>query len=609
MTILLILLFSPLALGHSWLACVDYEPVTGTCRGYARNWFNVMGGAAFFTDRGRDNRPGIDFPEGLVCDQRKEARTNPVEAAYDEDFPMAVLRIGDTVTWRWPAKNHATVGVQRGVQVFITDAPNLSEDRFRPEPIAEMDFSNCNPRRANVDSADCQDRWMVPRDIRPGLHTLMWWFNLKKDRLIEDCLTQGEFYNSCADVYIVAEGADFPTFAPVPPTLEPTISPTGENGGPGCCSWSGCNVCEPTGPFCLESASNCENNCAHNSRDGSISDARADCFCSVPNDFRRLCVLQLVALSKCLKMKGVNEPTSTFCLLSEFNCEGPCNGMWFTSGIGNPVPDPTFRPTPPRGYQLSSRPSRPPRRMGAAGRNACWTQCGECQPTSEYCLRNEANCEGPCNGMWCPVGPDSVVSTIQTAGSSTATTQDFVQILCPPIAIPPSGSFQVEILATTTADRVIGVDVVREGAGEVTTGRGSVPITSTNGSPMTFVVDIQITREIERPTMIEMQQDSTHLLAAWIVERSLFDDGLLQPWLNSTASLFEPVLVDTLTSSPLCDSRAENPTEDTSNSSDEGGPSDAAVIAVSVIFTLLAVAAAVGAFVYFGAMQSSGYSA
>eukprot|EP00465_Bigelowiella_longifila_P001186 CAMPEP_0185281548 /NCGR_PEP_ID=MMETSP1359-20130426/66782_1 /TAXON_ID=552665 /ORGANISM="Bigelowiella longifila, Strain CCMP242" /LENGTH=269 /DNA_ID=CAMNT_0027876997 /DNA_START=427 /DNA_END=1236 /DNA_ORIENTATION=- len=234
----------------------------------------------------------------------------------------------------------------------------------------------------------------------------------------------------------------------------------------------------------------------------------------------------------------------------------------------------------------------------ARGTLISWTQCGECQPTSEYCLRNEGNCEGPCNGMWCPAGPESAVSAIQTAGSSVATTQDFVQILCPPIAIPSSGNFQVEILATTTADRVIGVDVVREGAGEVSAGRGSVSIASTNGSPTTFVVEIRITREIERPATMEMQQDSTHLLAAWIVERSLFGDGLLQPWLNATVSLFEPVLVDTLTSSPLCDSRAGNPTASNS-SSDEGDESDA-VIAVSVIFTLLAVAAAVGAFVYFG---------
>eukprot|EP00966_Prymnesium_polylepis_P245621 5682099-Prymnesium_polylepis.2 len=50
------------AAAHSWLACVDYQ-CTGpapapesacTCNGYPRNWANVMVGATFSTDRGRD---------------------------------------------------------------------------------------------------------------------------------------------------------------------------------------------------------------------------------------------------------------------------------------------------------------------------------------------------------------------------------------------------------------------------------------------------------------------------------------------------------------------------------------------------------------------------
>ena len=43
---------------HSWLECSDYDPVTDTCSGRARNWFRVMRGQSFGADMGRDNRPG-----------------------------------------------------------------------------------------------------------------------------------------------------------------------------------------------------------------------------------------------------------------------------------------------------------------------------------------------------------------------------------------------------------------------------------------------------------------------------------------------------------------------------------------------------------------------
>eukprot|EP00468_Gymnochlora_sp_CCMP2014_P002498 CAMPEP_0167760510 /NCGR_PEP_ID=MMETSP0110_2-20121227/11629_1 /TAXON_ID=629695 /ORGANISM="Gymnochlora sp., Strain CCMP2014" /LENGTH=428 /DNA_ID=CAMNT_0007647035 /DNA_START=140 /DNA_END=1426 /DNA_ORIENTATION=+ len=174
-----------------------------------------MNGLSFSTDRGRDNRPGQDFPAGLICDQSKEARETPVTNAYDATYPMATLEVGQTVRWRWPAKNHATVGVQRGVQVFISPTPDANADAFKPAPIAEMDFSACNPRQANVDNADCQDTWMVPLDTQPGVHTLMWWWEFN----------EGEFYNSCADVTITAaSGAPAPSPSPGSPSNQPTVS-------------------------------------------------------------------------------------------------------------------------------------------------------------------------------------------------------------------------------------------------------------------------------------------------------------------------------------------------------------------------------------------------
>lgn len=159
--------------GHSWLACVDYQctgpapadPASCTCNGYPRNWANVMQGATFSTDRGRDNRPGISpAAGGLVCDAQKEPNpgAGPIDGLYSTQFPAATLAQGQTVRWRWPAKNHATVGVQRGVQVYLSSVAGQGDvfptAATAADIYAEMDFSNCDPRQGGVDNADCQAR-------------------------------------------------------------------------------------------------------------------------------------------------------------------------------------------------------------------------------------------------------------------------------------------------------------------------------------------------------------------------------------------------------------------------------------------------------------------
>ena len=109
---------------HSWLDCVDYDcpaaaldagpqgPADCTCKGYTRNWANVMAGAPFAADRGRDNRPGAaPTAGGLVCDAGKEpnpgAGTGIPANLYSATYPAATLLKGQNVRWRWPAKNHA----------------------------------------------------------------------------------------------------------------------------------------------------------------------------------------------------------------------------------------------------------------------------------------------------------------------------------------------------------------------------------------------------------------------------------------------------------------------------------------------------------------------
>ncbi|GAB5367838.1 hypothetical protein AAMO2058_001265900 [Amorphochlora amoebiformis] len=605
---------------HSWLACVDYDSSTGICRGYARNWFSVMRGFSFSTDRGRDNRPGRNFPEGLVCDARKEARTNPVTAAYDETYPMAVLQVGQTVRWRWPAKNHATVGVQRGVQVFITTDANLNTDDFIPEPIAQMDFSNCDPRRPNVDNADCQDTWVVPSNTKPGIHTLMWWWEFNA----------GEFYNSCADVYVVAAGAPFPTAAPVPPTLQPTPRPTPSGGETvGCCSWSACARCEPTGPFCLQSSTNCENNCGGMWCPGApvaaptpaaptpaaptaepspaptpvaptpvaptpVAPTMTQPTIASPTPPPATPTAQPVPGSACCSWTQCQrcEPTGRFCLASQNNCESFCGGMWCTDP-GSPVPRPTPRPTNPP-TNPTVQPTAPP----VASQGCCsWTGCDVCQPTSEWCLRGSGNCEGPCNGQWCPSGGQKFTSVISGQNSGKSVDEDFIQVTCPPIAIPPSGSFKVDVIVTTalTNRRTIGIDVVKEGENQPSSGRGFLTIEPTNDAPVAYTVDIQISTTIPRP---QMEGESSHLLIAWVVDETVWSQGLEMPWMNATALEYTPVIIeDNVRQSAAC-------ARSGSDSGDSGtSGSSTTVIAVSVVLTLVVVGVAAGILLWCGGLD------
>ena len=109
----------PTTLAHSWLACVDWDELSGTCHGYPRNWYKQPSNP-FGTDVGRDIRPGVDVPRGLFCDPNKEGSSGPVEERYSSTYPMATVRPGQRLVWQWPAKNHADVGTQRGVQLFIS---------------------------------------------------------------------------------------------------------------------------------------------------------------------------------------------------------------------------------------------------------------------------------------------------------------------------------------------------------------------------------------------------------------------------------------------------------------------------------------------------------
>jgi len=222
----------PFVSSHSWLDCIDYVPATKTCRGRPRNWYKQPS-MPFARDVGRDIRPGQDVPGGLFCDKQKEAINTPVTAGYTADAPMAKVAPGQKITMTWPAKNHATVGEQRGVELFISKTAGAGDDFshiaskaawLAKYPDLTKTYSNCEPNQAGVDNAFCQGEFTVPSDLSAGVYTFMWWWEFNK----------GEFYNSCADVDVSGTAANpgpAPTTAPVggetaAPTPAPTPAPT-----------------------------------------------------------------------------------------------------------------------------------------------------------------------------------------------------------------------------------------------------------------------------------------------------------------------------------------------------------------------------------------------
>jgi len=188
---------------HSWLDCLDWDVTTQTCNGYPRNWAGKPADP-FGTDRGRDNRPSGSVAEGgLVC---IGGETMSDQNKYTPQFPRATLAAGQDLVVRWPAKNHANVGVQRGVQLFISKAPDGGDDFSHITDKAaylqqcaaaggqcEQSFSSGpDCQQPGVDKAECMATFRLPSDLSPGVYTLMWWWEFNA----------GEYYNSCADALV-----------------------------------------------------------------------------------------------------------------------------------------------------------------------------------------------------------------------------------------------------------------------------------------------------------------------------------------------------------------------------------------------------------------------
>jgi len=194
---------------HSWLDCLDWDVTTQSCKGYARNWAGKPADP-FGTDRGRDNRPSGSVTEGgLVC---IGGESEDDKDKYTPQFPRATVAAGQDLVLRWPAKNHANVGTQRGVQLFISRTPDggddfghiTNKDDYLQQCTAagglcEHSFSSGpDCQTPGVDKAECMATFRLPLNLQAGVYTFMWWWEFNA----------GEYYNSCADALVTAATDD-----------------------------------------------------------------------------------------------------------------------------------------------------------------------------------------------------------------------------------------------------------------------------------------------------------------------------------------------------------------------------------------------------------------
>ena len=103
---------------HSWLDCADWDTANDVCRGFPRDWHSRPSNP-FGADVGRDQPlPAAGgIAAGLACQPTGDS----LEGRYSQQYPMAVVGRGQEVTWRWPAKNHASTPNAGNLEIFIED--------------------------------------------------------------------------------------------------------------------------------------------------------------------------------------------------------------------------------------------------------------------------------------------------------------------------------------------------------------------------------------------------------------------------------------------------------------------------------------------------------
>ncbi|KAG0051568.1 hypothetical protein BGZ83_003541 [Gryganskiella cystojenkinii] len=202
---------------HSWADCVDWRfndpgkpgwlAKDGKCFGWARQ-YPVNSRAAFGDlDSASPNRHYQQEPKDFTpCSDGRHGREkgadetlqNPISRAYGGRFGTMtrVVKPGDTLCVRWPAKNHA-VKNERDRGVFInmpssptTKDPNQSE--LMKMTIAKLPYKNCSFIKDDDDHTPCGGCFNIPENRTDGNYMVQWRWELNDD----------EWYTSCWDLSV-----------------------------------------------------------------------------------------------------------------------------------------------------------------------------------------------------------------------------------------------------------------------------------------------------------------------------------------------------------------------------------------------------------------------
>jgi len=226
---------------HSYLDCSRWIPndpqaytdpskrrfadADGTCEGYARRYevgikpFGKMDEIQFYRHYIQGSNPNSCRRNngGTSADGSNEGPATPRSGAYapNKDVysktfgKMAQVHSGDTLCWRWPAKNHmAHVTSSNMVHVNWDDVPNrateLSQSELRTKRIASLQFNNCpvpgvpspgDQTGVGSELRPCGGCFTVPSRA-PGIYTVQWDWPFKAG--------DSETYTSCADIEVLA---------------------------------------------------------------------------------------------------------------------------------------------------------------------------------------------------------------------------------------------------------------------------------------------------------------------------------------------------------------------------------------------------------------------
>ena len=113
---------------------------------------------------------------------------------------MAVVGRGQEVTWRWPAKNHASTPNAGNLEIFISRTADGGDDfshitqrkaGFKSTLDSQFHILLATLPGANIDRADCRGGYTVPTDLTPGVYTFMWWWNFNPGQFTDLVLDSG----------------------------------------------------------------------------------------------------------------------------------------------------------------------------------------------------------------------------------------------------------------------------------------------------------------------------------------------------------------------------------------------------------------------------------